>query len=454
MRLFEWVMYLVAVPILVDWIFYKNKRKSKLLIQMGYICGGIGVSALLIHLFTEGYRLQMVPLYILSIWVLVQSLRRASKPSSKWLYIRRRKLTILLLAFILAFPILLPVFSFPAPGGPLKVGVTKLHLVNQKKKEIIPGHEDKQREMMLSVWYPANAAGTENRPWTFFDIMHQIMRADGFPTFSYQYFKYIDTHSIENVEIAKASAKYPVILFLHGFPGMSTQSIPLVEELASQGYVVVAPDFTHVSAAPEFPDGRVVTMEKGLLELQKPQLNQILKYWVQDISFIIDELEQMNLSKSNHILAGKLDLNQVGVLGHSFGGSTAMHALLADDRVAAGMSMDAPAYGDMSQDMVLTKPFLIMDASESDWDMDVKRGIFKNMTAEGYMVMLDGADHDSFTNYPLESPLFASLFINKYHAHQLINEYAVAFFDRHLLGKDGDLLDQASHDPKVSFQTN
>ncbi|WP_267884717.1 hypothetical protein [Paenibacillus sp. IHBB 10380] len=34
-----------------------------------------------------------------------------------------------------------------------------------------------------------------------------------------------------------------------------------------------------------------------------------------------------------------------------------------------------------------------MDASESDWDMDIKRSIFGNMTADGYMAMLDEADH-------------------------------------------------------------
>nr|WP_279538043.1 alpha/beta fold hydrolase [Paenibacillus turpanensis] len=367
---------------------------------------------------------------------------------------RRRKTAYALLVFILALPLLLPVFTFPKPTGSKQVGVMKLHLTDSQRNEIIPGYENKKRELMLSVWYPAEQApGASYRTWTFHDIMDQIMKADGFPPFTYDYFKYVKTNSVEQASPAISSAGAPVVLFLHGFPGMSTQSIPLVEELASHGYVVAAPDFTYVSAAPEFPDGTVVEMEKGLLELSKPQLNSILNYWVQDISFIIDELEGINLA-SGHPLSGKLNLQQIGVVGHSFGGSTALHALLADPRIDSAISMDSPSYGAMDQGMKLTKPFLIMDASESDWDTNVKKNIFEQSSADGYMMTLQGADHDSFTNYPLESPLFASLFINKYKAHRLINDYSLAFLNRHLLGKEEDLLQLAAHDKEIAFQQN
>ncbi|MEI0739748.1 hypothetical protein VQ056_29130 [Paenibacillus sp. JTLBN-2024] len=45
------------------------------------------------------------------------------------------------------------------------------------------------------------------------------------------------------------------------------------------------------------------------------------------------------------MFSGRLDLNKVGMFGHSFGGATAAQMLLADGRVKAALNMDGTLYG-------------------------------------------------------------------------------------------------------------
>src|SRR5512134_3677479 len=80
---------------------------------------------MLIHFVIEGYRWQMIPLYVLTAIFAVRTLTRLrsaaeQKPS---LSIRLAQGSALfLLAVSTALPILLPVPSLPTPSGPYQVG--------------------------------------------------------------------------------------------------------------------------------------------------------------------------------------------------------------------------------------------------------------------------------------------------------------------------------------------
>src|SRR5687768_14385816 len=70
----------------------------------------------LLHLVLEGYRWQMIPLYLLTALLTLSSLTRI-RSSSDWKPITSY-LSLVLLAVAIALPILLPVPALPAPGGP------------------------------------------------------------------------------------------------------------------------------------------------------------------------------------------------------------------------------------------------------------------------------------------------------------------------------------------------
>jgi predicted dienelactone hydrolase len=106
----------------------------------------------------------------------------------------------------------------------------------------------------------------------------------------------------------------PVIVISHGVGSDRTSFVYLAEQLASYGFVV---------AVPEHPGSNAQQLQNLLagraFQAIKPDefINRPL-----DIKFLLDELERR--SQSDLTFQGKINLQQVGVIGQSFGGYTAL----------------------------------------------------------------------------------------------------------------------------------
>lgn len=106
--------------------------------------------------------------------------------------------------------------------------------------------------------------------------------------------------------------KARVIIFSHGLASRPEDFSRRAEHLASYGYVVAAPQHpgSDLTRLQEMFDG----LYRNIFSVDE-FINRPL-----DISFVIDELERRNQSE----FEGKLNLQEVGVYGHSFGGYTAL----------------------------------------------------------------------------------------------------------------------------------
>ncbi|QOV22799.1 alpha/beta hydrolase [Anabaenopsis elenkinii CCIBt3563] len=113
---------------------------------------------------------------------------------------------------------------------------------------------------------------------------------------------------------AAISAK-PVVILSHGYSSDRTDMRYIAEHLASHGYVVAA--LEHIGSNQDY---RIHPIQGGLALLMKPQ--EFLER-PKDISFILDQLAEFN-QQEGHPLQGKLTTNKAMVIGHSFGGGTAM----------------------------------------------------------------------------------------------------------------------------------
>ena len=87
------------------------------------------------------------------------------------------------------------------------------------------------------------------------------------------------------------------------------------------------------------------------------------------------------------------------------------------------------------------------------------RTAFNGLAAVGYFVQVPGAFHANFMDIPLWSPLTSWLGltgpIDGQRAHNIINAYSVAFFDRHLKGRPAVLLDgPAGSYPEVTLENH
>ena len=404
------------------------------------------------------------------------------------------------LALSVALPIALPVFGFPQPDGPYTVGTLTYHWVDGNRAEVFSADARARRELMVQIWYPAKAGpqpssqSSAPSPGDRYvrnadALAKAFSRLTPLPKALFRQFEYVTTNAIPSAPVAEDRPDYPVLIFLEGAMGFRQMNTFQVEALASQGYIVAAIDQPYTAASVVFPDGR----EVGALPLDQmlplihqshgptvipPTLNGrafgkgIIPHLAQDVSFTLNQLAVLNLADPNAILTGRLDLLHVGTFGVSLGGIVGSEACRLEPRLRACLFMDAPMPVDVVKSglqqpaMWITRDTETMrlerrrsggwpeaEISEHQTSM---RTVFENLRGAGYFVQVPGMFHVNLTDIPYWSPLLPWLGvtgpINARRAHDIINAYSLAFFNRHLLGRAQALLDgPAAQYPEVIF---
>nr|WP_238590950.1 hypothetical protein [Paenibacillus beijingensis] len=371
----------------------------------------------------------------------------------------------LYLIVALLIPFALPVFGFVSPSGPYSVGKISYHLIDDSRQEIETDSPNDRRELMITIWYPAVISQQNAQRAPYINGLPEMAKAlskqYGIPDFLFSYLQLVKTNAYIGPAVSGQESKYPVVLFLHGFPGMRETGTFQVEELASHGYIVVGIDHSYSAIATVFPDGRVALSASSIPNMIDVASSDrmIRDIWVPDSRFVISQLLMINQLDPNGLLTGKLDLSRMGVMGHSFGGAEAVQLLLLEDRIKAGINMDGTLFGSQFPMDGLRKPLLYMNTDNDRWEeglteppppMEVLNQL--GMTQEQFneltlvisdrrkkiyehaqIVTVHKARHMSFSDYYLWSPYLA--FIDKVSPlkhHRIINENTVAFFDRYL----------------------
>jgi len=122
---------------------------------------------------------------------------------------------------------------------------------------------------------------------------------------------------------------YPLLVFSHSSGGRRRQSTFLCTHLSSHGYVVAALDHSDV-VAPELSRREGETGEQKTARVEGWIANR-----VPDIRFLIDQLLESAAWDSE----AKLDPARIGIVGHSFGGWTALAAPEVDERIRAVVAL-------------------------------------------------------------------------------------------------------------------
>jgi predicted dienelactone hydrolase len=251
-------------------------------------------------------------------------------------------------------------------------------------------------------------------------------------------------------------SSYPVLIFSHGLSGTKMQNTFQVEQLVSHGYIVVGIDHTYSSAVSIFLDGRVAHYLPIETTSTDP-MDKLNDQWVEDAEFVLDQVEKLAVNDSEHRFTGRMDMNNVGMFGHSFGGATSVQMLMKDARIKAAINMDGVLYGKLCiPEEGLNKPFMMMsadsslqalqDTGNSQFSDLAKKlmGRFDHIAAGGtYWLTIKNMTHMGFSDIYLLSPLFQ--LIQKgdiLEAHSLINDYSQDFFDHYLKKQPLRLLEQ------------
>ncbi|HEY2816835.1 MAG TPA: carboxylic ester hydrolase [Casimicrobiaceae bacterium] len=440
-------------------------------------------AAAVAQLLIEGSRWQMMPAYALSAvlfaFLLLQSPppTRAPKQRSTSLRIAAGAgiaFGVFALIASAALPILIPVFRFPAPGGPYAIGTLTYHWVDRERPEIFTADPLDHRELMVQLWYPAeNNSSSKRAPYVQDGhALAALARLFHFPAFAFDYLSAVTTHAIAFARVASGEPAYPVIIFSHGRGGFRQHNTFQVEALVSRGYIVAAIDHPYAASGVVFPDGRLVPFDSRMFDPihtgHPPFLDQAIPFLAQDAIFTLDQLAELNRADPTGILTGRLDLPRAGVFGVSLGGEVAAEACKREPRLRACLIIDVFVPHDVVDSglqqptMWITRDARSMQlegwqASDIDETQTTMRKVFATLPGNGYIVLIPDAFHPNFSDFPLFSPLASWLGligpVDAQRAHDIINAYSLAFFDRHLKDRAATLLDQrVSPFPEAIFE--
>ncbi len=335
--------------------------------------------------------------------------------------------------------------NIPKPNGPYKVGSILYHWIDESRNEWYIDDMQGKRSLMVQIWYPAKAKSNKSEMF-YIDKMEQrikyISKELEVPQYLLANIKNIKSNSIYNAPII--NGYFPVILFSHGLGGMRTQNTIQAEALASRGYVVISADHTYDANITIFPNDNVV-FNQSHIDSMPPQdwlniRNKQLEFRVGDISFMIDKLEELNGTNIESVFYKRLNLKNIGIFGHSYGGATSTLSAIKEDRIDACLTLDAWFLPLFEKDINknFNKPYLHIGQVSWTDTLNYKKldAFFKNCNNDYYKYVLKNAKHLDFTDIPhftsLSEKLKISGKIEKKELIKIINEITVLFFEKYL----------------------
>lgn len=504
MQLFDSLTLLSLLIILAIKLFKKNNRPkwtSTLLF--------IALAFSLLQIMIEGFRWQMVAAESVLLILLLQFIwdirfSKSVKKSGKWSSFRRISsatlLSLLMLTSIL-FSYLFPIFELPTPTGQFAVGTTEFHLIDENRLETYTKNPDDKRQLMVRAWYPAEPKASDKTTPYWRQAMvrsKELTKGVGMPSFLFSHLGQVSTHSFWDSPIANQETSYPVLIFSHGFAqGWASQNTHLMESLASHGYIIFGIDHAYVGMGSIFPDGKVASFSKETFKAMSqqpskeliarfkeiemtddwhkqikllsamnndffadaiPKMSEALQIWTADQRFVLSQIDMLQRGEKlipsvNQVeFKGRLDTDNLGFFGMSFGGSTSLENCVKDIRCKAGVNMD----GFMPEQVNLAglnRPFMFMNSEHNLFF----NAMYEVANDDVYSVSINGATHLNYLDFSIMSPMYQMMGIlgpiDGVKMLTITDDYVRSFFDHYLKNKESPLLDNKNNKyPEVIFK--
>jgi predicted dienelactone hydrolase len=212
--------------------------------------------------------------------------------------------------------------------------------------------------------------------------------------------------------VAKGAA--PVVLFSHGLGGTREGSGYLGRHWAARGYAVVY--LQHEGSDDSVWRSKRLGERMNAMRQAANAQNFMLR--VADVKSVLDQLEEWNKS-DDHELSGRLDMDRVGMSGHSFGAVTTqavsgqrfgrgLHLTNPRIKAAVAFSPSGPRQGDAKDAFGRVEiPWMVMTGTKDvalvgDTDVESRLSVFPALPpGDKYELVLDKAEHSAFSDRPL-----------------------------------------------------
>ena len=263
----------------------------------------------------------------------------------------------------------LPQLDLPEVQGSLGVGVTTETIIDTARSD---------RPLDIEIWYPVDQIDYMADPAALYNLGLATLESEV---------------AGDNLPVSQKLNRN-LIVFSHGSGGISNQGYKMMEALASQGFILVAPGHLGNRALDFVPD----------------PIDVIVDNRAGDMSFVVDHMIKRS-NTSGDMFEGRVSPDNVGATGHSFGGVTALGtavgfgSVAADPRIAAVMpvagafAVSAAPITDAQYKSLSIPALLLGGTLDATVDIQNNRDAFAAIdNSPVYNVEIVGAGHEHFTN--------------------------------------------------------
>ncbi len=311
------------------------------------------------------------------------------------------------------------IILFPKSSGDFVMGYKNIELIDTSRND--PYHAGKRR-LKITLYYPSTASSAYLEPYGEEETLFWHRELTAVPSLKEHFnvimneFRTLRIHKALNAE--PLPGKYPVIVFNHGFGVTAGSYQSLFQELVSHGYIICAIHNPYIADTVIFQNE-----DKLFRKAQKDET--AVNTCIDDATFVLSFLPEIEYFHE------VMDLDKIGILGHSLGGITSMVIARTNAQIKSVVSLDAPiedlaAYEDGSKGF--DKPFLHLFANKDSYSKT-------SLKVNNFKAFIVDTEHNSFADHEvLEKiiPFFkeeSELDFSKYHT---ITALIRLFFDQFL----------------------
>eukprot|EP01126_Amoeba_proteus_P016965 TRINITY_DN179_c0_g1_i14.p1 TRINITY_DN179_c0_g1~~TRINITY_DN179_c0_g1_i14.p1 ORF type:complete len:331 (+),score=72.88 TRINITY_DN179_c0_g1_i14:544-1536(+) len=238
--------------------------------------------------------------------------------------------------------------------------------------------------------------GPRTSPWLPRHVSSSVVKV-GFhpsvPSWLLSHLSLVDLPCSVGIPVSNQQEKWPLIIFSHGLKGVPEVYMTPAISWASRGFIVCCLLHTDGSSAMSYDK---FALDDHVARSQQLNIRSL------NTSYAIDQLSNLD---QEHVLYNRIDLDRIAVVGHSFGGATAVKSVKDDSRVKCGIGLDPWLFPLDQNDKkrLTTTPLLFIASYEWQWKENLER---MKMVMEsssgggGRTILIKGMGHLNFSDVP------------------------------------------------------
>lgn len=313
----------------------------------------------------------------------------------------------------------------PQPTGPFGIGKSIHHIIDTTRNE---KHGPGKRELLIYIYYPTDEKFISPYAHDILPILKEnLQQAMNVTSDKLNYLDSSQEHSKLHASLSTRHEEFPLLFFSPGLGDPVETYTALLEEMASQGYIVIAINHTYGVDPSVFPNGKIIRMNSELARFWyatersfEDIVDEEHEWWLQDSNFVINSIKNISENDSFAFLAGRINYNSMGFFGHSFGGSLALQICRDRKDIHACVDIDGIVFGPQSKRSKLVNvPCMFILADQEVTDEELKkhhiarerydqlviprhpRLLYNELKQACYFVTVKESDHNSFSDLNL-----------------------------------------------------